>query len=221
LKQESLSIPLFETQYFPSVGFFALAIHYGKLFIELQENYQKRGFRNKCPIVASHGVETLSIPLLKGKNQQLAIKEVRIAYDQDWINHHWKSLQTAYGKSAFFIHYGDKLKSILDKKHSYLFDLNTELLYTVMGLLHINCQIEYTSSYWKECMAPVIDLRNQTDLMHPDKSLAITLESHPYPQLFSDRLGFTDKLSILDLLFCMGPDSVGILKQFKIIDQGG
>ena len=164
-------------------------------------------------------METLSIPLLKGKNQQQAIKDVKIANDQAWIIQHWKSLQTAYGKSPFFMHYADKLKSILDKKHTYLYDLNTELLYAVFSLLHISCQIEFTTSYIKEYKSPVIDLRNLTDLLQPNAKSSLSMESHSYPQLFSDRLGFTDNLSILDLLFCLGPDGVRILKQFKISYQ--
>ncbi len=216
MKQDSLTIPLFETQYFPSISLFGIALQFGKVIIEEHENYQKRGYRNKCVIVASHGIETLSIPLSKGKNQQQPIKEVKIVNDHTWIKQHWNSLQTAYGKSAFFMHYADKLKYVLDKKHTYLFDLNTELLSTIINLLRINIQLEFTSAYIKDYNAPVIDLRNQLDSIHMKKNQSISIDSPPYPQLFSDRLGFTDNLSILDLLFCMGPDTVRILKQINI-----
>lgn len=209
-------ISLIETQYFPSVSFFALALQSESILIEQHENYQKRGFRNKCHIVGSHGIESLSIPLQKGKNQQQPIKEVKIANDQPWVRHHWNSLQTAYGKSGFFIHYADKIKSVLDKQHKFLFDLNTELLITLFKLVHIDFNVDFTSEYLKVYDYPILDIRNQTESIYTNSHPLINIESQAYPQIFSDRLGFVDHVSILDLLFCLGPDSKRILEQYKI-----
>lgn len=216
LNNRHFPITLVETQYFPSVSFFAFVLQSESIRIEQHENYQKRGLRNKCHITGSHGVETLSIPLQKGKNQQQPIKEVKIANDQAWVRHHWNSLQIAYGKSGFFIHYADKIKSVLDKQHKFLFDLNNDLLISLFKLLHIDFNVDFTSEYLKVYDYPVVDIRNQTDLINTNSHPFIKIESQKYPQIFSDRLGFIDHLSILDLLFCLGPDSKRILKQYKI-----
>ena len=210
---EPPNIPLFEVIYFPPVSFFAVAYNFPVVLIEQYENYQKRGLRSKCNILASGGIETLSIPLQKGKNQQKPITEVRISYDLPWRRQHLNSLQTAYGKSAYYIHYIDKIKAVFDKDYEFVFELDVALINLFFELLRLDTVLGYTEEYKPVQEKYIWDLRNR--LNNIDSNRLIT-EEGVYPQTFSDRHGFVSGLSILDLLFCMGPESVRVLQKMKL-----
>jgi hypothetical protein len=153
--------------------------------VEACEHYQKGSFRNRCHIAGPNGVQRLSIPLVKGKHNQMPIKEVRIAYDEPWQVRHWRSIRTAYGNAPYFEHYADDLAPHYEKHYTFLFDLNLELLRLVLQQkLGWQGEIVLSTSYIPADLPK--DLPQQ------------------YPQVFEDKHGFLPDLSILDLLFCCG-----------------
>ena len=207
----SLETALIELHYLPSVQYFAHLIRYPDLMIEGAENYQKGSYRNKCAIATANGILRLSVPLEGGKHQQQPIREVRIAYTDPWRQKHWRSIESAYGNSPFFIHYRDEFQAVFAKKHAFLFELNLELLQTLIRLMKLDIGISFTQSYLATVTVPgIADLRNRISLKGPPDP---DFSPATYSQVFQERFGFIHKLSILDLLFCCGPGARGILEK--------
>jgi len=195
---------LIESQYFPPISFFKPLMHCSSLLIEAKEHYQKGGFRNRCMIAGPNGVQRLTVPLKKGKNSKLPIRDVKIAYIDNWQKIHWQSIQTAYGKSPFFEYYQDDLRPLFEKKHAFLFDLNVQILEIMQDLLQISFDMQYTETYTLEAPLSSLDLRNQLSPKSLNNNQAT---NQKYPQVFESKNGFLSNLSILDLLFCIGPEA--------------
>jgi hypothetical protein len=155
--------------------------------IDTAENYQKKSARNRYSILSANGPITLSVPLKKGKANQLNIKDVLIAYDEDWVSNHLSSIRSAYGKSAYFEHYYGPLEQILNRKPTTLHELNLALLKFVLKALRWEKPIMESEYFLKSFTTPEIN--------------------KPYPQVFEEKYGFVSDLSILDLLFNMGPEA--------------
>lgn len=201
-------VPTVSLGYFPPVSWFALLWQNDCLIVEAQEHFQKGTIRNRCYIAGANGIQRLSIPLVKGKNQQQPIREVRIAYDEPWQRQHWRSIKTSYGNAPYWEHFEDTLLPFFEKKHVFLFDFNLELLHWLMtgtgcrsGLLlseafatsahrDLNPPIPSNPEEWPNWFTPV-----------------------PYPQVFLEKTGFLPNLSVLDLLFCCGNRAGEILEK--------
>ena len=203
-------IPLLETQYFPPVQYFSVLAQAKEVWLEAQEHYQKRSYRNRCHIAGANGEIRLSVPLEKGKHEQMPITEVQIAYQRDWFGEHWYSIRSAYGKAPFFEYYAGTIKAWLWEKPERLFRLNTQLTLKLLELLQVDCQLKYTEMYLKQPPPSVTDLRGA---IHPKKP-RLQFEGPFYAQVFQERHGFLPNLSILDLLFCTGPQASVLLQQF-------
>ncbi|MFZ2899489.1 MAG: WbqC family protein [Saprospiraceae bacterium] len=201
---------LIELQFFPPVQYFSKMLLYPAVVFDQHEHYQKRSYRNRCHIATSHGVQRLSVPLQKGKNQQMPVRDVRIAYEQPWARQMEHALRSAYQRAPFFEEYAPALLTALHRRHNFLFDLNLELL----NLLAVFLQLKRNWSFSEDFQASVpegwTDLRNAIHPVHPASDPLFS--ALPYNQVFEDRLGFSPNLSIIDLLFCAGPESASILK---------
>ncbi len=200
---------LLSLHYLPCIEYFACFIKYDKIYIEACENYTKQSYRNRCMIKASQKIDTLSVPICKDSSH-IPIKEVRIDYSQAWIKDHWRGIQTAYGKSPFFEHYADLFHDIFHKAPPHLFDLNFELLTLCLDLLQIDAAMSLTVDYQQYPVKEVIDYRKS---IHPKNSHLNNDILRPciYPQVFGSN--FAENLSIIDLLFCEGPNARHILNQ--------
>lgn len=169
----------------------------------------KQSYRNRCYIKTSQKIETLIVPVCRG-NSKVPTREIEVDYDQLWVKNQWRSIQSAYGKSPFFEHYAGLFSKIYEKKHRYLFDLNLDLLTLCLDLLEIEVNMSHTNIYEKDPLPPLKDFRN---LIHPKKSYKNNglLEPCIYNQVFGNN--FASNMSIIDLLFCEGPNARHILLQ--------
>jgi hypothetical protein len=192
---------------FGSIQLYALLTQSDEFLLEKNENYQKRSERNRFEIVNHLGKLSLSIPLLKGKNNMLPISEVRIAYEEDWRNYHLKSIEAAYRKSPFYEFYIDRIKLHYNEKHTYLWDFNTNAINLIKSILKITNNTIFTDTYSKEYSEIYIDLRQKKINFEPILK--------PYNQVFEDRLPFIPNVSILDLIFCLGPESKKYLSELE------
>ncbi len=191
---------IIEIQYFPCIRFFALLCQ-EELWIEQHENYQKRSLRSKCQLLDANGQLTLTIPLQKGKHERQPIKHTRISYAQDWRRQHLQAIQSAYARSPYFDDYGPAIRSLLARRCPGLFEWNLEIINTIIDLLHLDAQVRLTASYLPgERYA--MDWRDHA--RSPSRPIPAW---RTYPQVFSDRHPFAPNLSILDLLFCLGPQA--------------
>jgi len=181
---------------------------YDQVIIERHENYQKRSYRNRSHIIGSHGVERLSIPLQSGKHEQQPITEVRISYDRPWFASHWNTIKSAYGRAPYFEHYGDGLKQILYARHTYLFQLNVDILNWITSSIGLK-KNEFSFMYERIALDS-IDLRN---FIHfKTNSLDVNFRAMPYFQVFDDRQKFEANLSVIDVLFALGPETKEYLR---------
>lgn len=206
------SSAVIELHFLPCIQFFSKLLIYEKVLIEQWENYSKGSYRNRCLIAGVNGVQRLSIPLKKGKNQQQNIQQVAISYNEPWQNEHWTSIQSAYGNAPFFEYYAEEIKTAFLTKETFLFDYNLLLLNTFIRLTGIETNIELTSVY-NHKVTTQDDLRNSI-LPKPNYfSKDQTFKQKKYSQVFEEKNGFSANLSILDLLFCTGPESSYIIEQ--------
>lgn len=199
---------LIELHYWPNAQFMSKFAVYDEVVIEQHEHYQKRSFRNKCQVLGPNGAVTLSVPLLKGKHQQMPVREVEISYARPWYATHWHTIETAYGSAPYFAHYAGNVREVLYQRHQTLFVLNMACLDVVRKILDLP-EVAMSEDYTFNPIAR--DLRNVILLKNPLPD--DTFAPEPYVQVFADRFAFVENLSILDVLFCLGPEAVAYLKR--------
>jgi hypothetical protein len=194
---------MMDLHYLPSLEYFAALLKYDYVYIEAYEYFQKQSYRNRCYIRAANKVDMLSVPVLDGRRKVL-IRDIRIDYQQGWLKDHWRAITSAYGKSPFFEYYAPYFEQIFFKKHTFLYDLNWELLTKCLDLLQIRSKIKSTSLYAKDPDLKYVDLRSG---IHPKKNYLNNkiYRALPYVQNFGSE--FVPNLSIVDLLFCQGVDA--------------
>ena len=202
---------LIELQYLPCIEFFSCIQSFNEIILESNENFVKQSYRNRSYILGSNKTEMLVIPVIDG-NKKVLIKDIKIDYSQRWDVNHWRTMSAAYGKSPFYEFYSDYFKNIFDKKHSFLWELNFEILTMCLKLLRVNKTIRQTHNYEKEVNSTVFDARN---LIRPknDSISGQFYQSSPYQQNFGNE--FVPNLSIIDLLFCRGNQASEILKKSR------
>ena len=200
---------LLDLQYLPNTLYFSLLAKVDKVIIERNENFVKQTYRNRAHILTPNGVDSLSIPLI-GSQKKIKIDEIKIDHAQKWANRHWRAIKSAYGKAPFFEYYADFIKAEIYANHETLFELNLNLLTLCLKFLEIDNQINFTETYEKIPLSPIIDLRSQ---IHPKKEFTSSLNHVyiAYQQVFGS--SFAQGLSILDLLFAEGPNTGLIIRQ--------
>jgi hypothetical protein len=208
---------LLTSQFCPPVQYFAKFLQYDKIWIEHKENYQKGSYRNRCHIASANGLLRLSIPLVKGKNHQTPIWEVRIDYKTDWPAKQWEAISYAYGSAPYFEEYAAFLEPYLGgtKRYEFLAEYNAALLKVFLKLLNLRKEVSYTEDYWFNTPEGMLDLRQ---LISPKVALETDPHFTPssYLQVFSHKYTFLPNLSILDLLFCTGPQALLVLKESSL-----
>jgi len=202
---------IIESQYLPPISYFAVLLKQPSIFIEQYENYQKGSYRNRCHIATANGILRLSIPLEKGKNNQTPIKEVKIYNADNWQIQHWRAIKSAYGKSPYFEFYADELCLFFEKKYDFLLDWNTDLLRFMTENIGLPVDIQLTDNYYKNDNS-IMDYRN---VISPKKENSNLFQDLHYGQVFEDKHGFIPNLSILDLLFCKGPEAIFVIDNLK------
>lgn len=206
-----MKIPRLECQFFPNLRYMSKLVHYPVVQIEACENYTKGSYRNRCYLATSLGIQLLSVPLKKGKNQQQSIREVKIDYAQNWQQQYWQAIRTAYGSAPYYEHYEDQIRGLFEKQHENLFDWNLEIINTFIQLINIDCQLDLTAEFEKEPTDPVIDLRNHIHPKAHRRKPDLYFTEPKYAQVFMEKTGFLPNLSVLDLVFCTGPQALVIL----------
>lgn len=208
---------LLELHYLGSIPYFAKLLHSPQVIIEQHEHYRKGSFRNRCYIGTAQGPQALSIPLTSGKHQQAPIQTVRIDNKVNWQLQHWRSIKTAYGKSPFYDYYAPLLAPLYEHPYSYLFDFCQATQTLLLQLLGMAPNLTYSNVYQHQTDGGSLDFRHQllprNYVTYSDPDYQII----PYPQVFEDRQGFVPNLSVVDLLFCTGPEALIYLQQSRPI----
>lgn len=206
LQDRHVLLPL---HYFPCIEYFTVFLQAKKVIIESHEHFQKQTLRNRCYVQTANGVEILSVPLLKPTGK-VPIQDIRIDNHQLWQKKHWRSLTSAYSNSPFFEFYAPDFHKILHAGGPFLFELNQQLLTLCLNFLKITTEISYNLSYDPKPDYPVFDARSCiTDKKNVNRYKFYS--PYPYYQTFGN--DFSENLSILDLIFNMGPGASEVLKK--------
>lgn len=195
--------------YLAPVEYYARLYSCEKAYIEQHDHYIKQTYRNRCVIAATDGPLTLSIPTEKPSSPKCAMKDIRISDHGNWRHLHVNALESAYRNSPFYEYYEDDFKPFYEQKHEFLFDFNEALQSLVCQLIDMHPHTERTSEYKLDFESNEVDFRES---IHPKKESAEGFKANSYYQVFEARHGFLPNLSIVDLLFNMGPESLLVLR---------
>ncbi len=196
--------------YFPSISQFAAIAQADKITLETEDNFQKQTNRNRMYIYSPNGLQLLNIPVKHSKDSHQKTKDVRLETAFDWQKQHFKSLEAAYRTSPFFEYFEDELMPVFQKKHEFLLDLNLLTMEIVEKCLRTKFDYSRTTEYFHE-------VPNLTDLRILANGKKDLNQLEAYSQVFDEKHGFINNLSVLDLLFNEGKFAFEYLKRQQII----
>lgn len=207
-----MTTALLQTTYFGPIQWYQKLYRYDHSMIEQYDSFQKQTYRNRCMIATANGTQVLTVPVEHSSqsfvpNSQL-VKDLHISDHNQWRRVHWNALQSAYSESPFFEYYADDLHPFFEQEYDYLLDFNEAIRQKVCELLDIHPDVSYTSDF-RHQTSDITDYRDVINAKHPLPDADFTPKA--YWQVFQHKHGFLPNLSILDLLFNMGPESVFFL----------
>lgn len=199
---------LLGSTYFGPVQWYQKLNRYENCVIEQHDNFIKQTYRNRCVIPTTNGLQSLSIPVITIADAQISktpMKDIRISDHGNWRHIHWNALCSAYGESPFFEYYQDDIRPFFEKKWEFLIDFNMEITYKMIELLDIHPIISLTNDFVSS-IDDVLDFRDIIRPKHPGSDNSFNAKT--YYQVYQHKFGFQPNMSILDLLFNEGNESV-------------
>ena len=191
--------------YFPSISHYIAMIAAESLTFEVEDTFQKQTNRNRMYIYSPNGIQMLNISV-KHNDANNNFKDIKIDNQYNWQKNHFKSLEAAYKNSPFYEYFIDDLQPIFEKKHEFMLDLNFEIFEKINDALGISIPFDKTTEYFHE-------VTDKTDYRYLANGKKDATQIEPYTQVFENKHGFINNLSILDLLFNEGRYAVDYLKQ--------
>ena len=207
-----MTTALLQTTYFGPIQWYQKLNRYDHCLIEQYDSFQKQTYRNRCIIATANGIQALTVPVVHSpltSHYSTLVKDLRISDHNQWRRVHWNALQSAYSESPFFEYYADDLHPFFEQKYNYLLDFNEAIRQKICELIDFCPQVEYTKSFLSPLTSPpspLADFRDIINAKHPQPDTDFTPKA--YWQVFQHKHSFLPNLSILDLLFNMGPESI-------------
>jgi hypothetical protein len=196
---------LLSTTYFGPVQWYQKLYRYEEVEIEQWESFQKQTYRNRCLIATTQGVQALTVPVERGTS--LCMKDIRISDHGNWRHLHWNALVSAYGESPYFEYYQDDIRPFFEIKWDYLLDFNEAIREKMCELLDIQPKVNYSLEFRVE--SGEFALKDFREGIRPKHPMADPdFKAKPYYQVYQQKHGFLANLSVLDLLFNMGPEGI-------------
>ena len=202
MKQEAI----LSSHYFPSIAYFMVLLQHDSVVIDLGEHFKKQSYRNRCHIYTSNGSLSLSVPVIR-KNKT-AVQDVVLDTTNDWKKTHWRAISSAYNSSPFFEFYEPDLKLVFFSNYTTLAELNTALLKHLFKEIGLDQNFSISTKFIEVQDAK----KDYRDLIDAKKAYYKAETYARYIQIFEEKHGFIKNLSILDLLFHEGPETLNYLK---------
>lgn len=231
-----MNVPVLSAFYFGSVEHYRVLARHTKVIIDIGEHYERQSYRTRTSIVGPNGVQHLNVQIARDHGHKMPMRNVGLSYVERWPQQHLHAFRSAYGNTPWFIHYIDELEALLLKHHERLVDLDLATMRLAMKWLGLDTEVEVSETYVEmsgelrvasgacahvtpsvveeTAHAPLAthypDLRTS---FHPKRPLPPEISaSPPYHQVFADRHGFQQRMSILDLLCNCGADARRIIR---------
>lgn len=204
VKSQQNSLLSIELQYFPCINAFVDLVETGSVFFDHELSFRRSSFRNRMILPGSNGLVSLTIPVIGGRSVKQPYSTVEIDYSSAWQRDHFRTMETIYGNAPFFFHYKTSLEEIFAQKPQFLVDWNRTCFDWIIRKMKINFHLVEANPVPNNLIT-----RQRIDFYLPSNHDKI--EKKPfikYPQLFEDRIGFKPNVSILDILFNLGPDAL-------------
>ncbi|MDW5290662.1 WbqC family protein [Formosa sp. PL04] len=192
--------------YFPNVAHMAAIAQSDVVTFEMDDNFAKQTYRTRTYIYAANGKLLLNIPVIYTQKNRQKYRDVKISNTENWQSLHWKSLLSAYKTSPFFEYYEDDLRPLFEMKADYILDFNLKCFDVISECLQLEKSIQKTEEFKHE-ISEASDLRS---LVNPQSF--VNFQNEKYTQVFDDKHGFINNLSVLDLLFNEGPNALEYLE---------
>jgi hypothetical protein len=203
-----MATAILSTTYFGPVSYYCKLFGYDHILLEQHEHYTKQTYRNRCIIASPSGPQPLTVPVERDDTSHTEVRDVRLSDHGKWQHLHWQAIRTAYDGSPYFEFYADDLLPLFEHRYSYLLDFNEALRAVVCELIDLHPDVRLTDEF-----VPIGEEGDFRNVISPkSKQPDPTFRPAVYHQVFENRLGFLPDLSILDLLFNMGPESLLILR---------
>ena len=196
---------LLPTAYLAPIYYYAVLLQHNNCIFEYHENFIKQSLRNRCEIYGANGKILLTIPKKRKGSSKTKIKDIKISHKENWQQEHWKSIKSSYNSSPFFDYYENDLNIFFKQKETYLVDFNKKLQELILSFLHKDINFTATKEYVINDAS--VDLR---------KHLFTNMNQKRYNQVFMEKHGFITNLSIIDLLFNLGPETTDYLKDIDL-----
>jgi hypothetical protein len=205
---------IIEAQFLPSLEYFCALHRFNEIIIERHERYVKQSYRNRCYIKTAQRVEMLSVPLTDKRNHSF-FRDVRVDNSRKWNTAMWRTIMSAYRNSPFYEHYADDLQSILLQRHEFIYDLDLALFKFCLKSLRWDKNISETSAFSAEPPLQARDMRSAVTERENFEQRKI-YKPVSYYQVFGSK--FAPNLSLVDLLFCKGPEATKIVSDSTTTD---
>lgn len=202
---------IFPTSYLPDIQYIALFLKNEAPRIELFETYQKQSCRTRCNVMTANGLQTLTIPIVKTNGNHTLTKDIAISYKEPWQQIHQRCLEAAYRKTPYFEYYFPYLEKAFTTRFDKLINLNEFCLKFILKVLKINKEIVYTEDF--EPIKDANDYRVSLSKWSPEST-----NFPKYYQVFADRQPFISNLSVIDLIFNEGPNSVSYISSLLTVN---
>lgn len=191
--------------YLPSVNYMVRIVAQKEIGFIISNHFQKQTFRNRTSIYGPNGKLNLTIPIVHRKDLDHQLdKNVLIHQETSWQKNHWRSLEASYRSSPFFEFYELDLYPFFHTRQENLMELNIQLILEILSLLEVDINIIKEEEISSEFRALIL-AKEKTNKSNP-----------VYSQVFATKHGYLDNLSILDLLFNLGPESVDYLMKLDV-----
>jgi hypothetical protein len=198
--------PIVIPAYSGNIQYYSLLSNFREVYLEQYAHYVKQTYRNRCQILTANGVMNLTIPVDKVSGEKMLDKDVRIS-STDWQRVHWAAIESAYNNSPFFLYYSDDIRPMYEKKFEFLLDFNLRLQEIITSLIGLDTKLVLTDSYTE---SHELDYREKLSPKYKGDTSNFIVK--PYYQVFKEKFGFVENLSVFDLLFNMGNESILILR---------
>lgn len=151
----------------------------------------------------------MTVPIEKPlKSHATTWNDIKISTHGEWWNAHRVALESAYGRTPFFEFYIDRFLPFLkhrekDSNNEFLMNLDCDIDAVIRNILDIESIVSYSTE----------NLSNSEDIKDYRSNEFTLITPVEYYQVRKATHGFIPNLSILDLIFNMGPESPLVLKK--------